>query len=226
MEELSREGLEDFNGKDGRSAYAAVDGKVFDLSSSDLWKGGEHMGQHAAGRDLTEAIAGAPHGKEVLERVKQVGVLKAETASAVRQPPEWALKFLKLHPHPISVHFPQALFTFAPLFLILFYLFGNPHFERTGFYLLVAGWITSIPAFKTGIFHWVYKHGKSTKGLYLFKLCASIVLIIYGAVVIYVHYTRGILPPESVDVVMLILYLLLLPIIVAIGHAGGKIVFG
>ena len=37
--------------------------------------------------------------------------------------PKRALKLLKLHLHPITVHFPQALFTFAPIFLILFYIF-------------------------------------------------------------------------------------------------------
>jgi predicted heme/steroid binding protein/uncharacterized membrane protein len=226
MDEYVREDLENHDGKEGRSAFAAVDGKIYDLSSSGLWKDGEHMGQHSAGQDLSEAIVGAPHGKEVLDRVEQIGVLKAEAAPAAHTPPSWALRLLKWHPHPVSVHFPQALFAFAPIFLILFYLFGNPNFERTGFYLLIAGWITAIPAFKTGIFHWVFKHGKSTKPVYLFKLCGSILLLAYSAVVIYVHHTKGVLPPESVDIVMLVLYLLLLPVIVSLGHAGGKIVFG
>ena len=53
-----------------------------------------------------------------------------------------------------------------------------------------------------------------------------IVMAVYGAVVIYLHAARGVLAPESVDVLMLVLYVLVLPAIVAIGHAGGKIVFG
>ena len=32
---------------------------------------------HTAGSDLTDALAGAPHGEEVLEKFKVVGVLKA-----------------------------------------------------------------------------------------------------------------------------------------------------
>ena len=159
MEEFTREDLQRFDGKNGRSAYAAIDGKVYDLSSSGLWQGGEHMGRHDAGCDLTEALAGAPHGREVLERVAQAGVIKEEAgvedagvredaAPAVKPPPAWALKLLKMHPHPISVHFPQALFTLAPVFLVLFYLSGNPHFERTGYHLLIAGWITAFPALR------------------------------------------------------------------------------
>jgi predicted heme/steroid binding protein/uncharacterized membrane protein len=226
MNEFSSTDLGKNDGKDGRPNFVAFEGQVYDVSSSDLWKGGTHMGQHEAGKDLTQAMAGAPHGAEMLERVKEVGVLKEEEQTKVKPPPGWAVKLLRMHPHPITVHFPQALFTFAPIFLVLFYLFKNPHFERTCFYVMIAGWITSIPAFKTGILHWVYKHGKSTKGLYTFKLGMSIVLLIYGAVVIYVHYARGVLAPEPVDVLMLVLYLLLLPMIVSIGHAGGKIVFG
>ncbi len=145
MEELDPKKLGECDGKESRPAYAAVDGKVYDLSSSKLWPDGDHMGVHQAGYDLSEAIGGAPHGKEVLERVKEVGVLKT-AASTAQAPPAWALKLLKLHPHPITVHFPQAFFTFAPIFLILFYIFHNPHFERTSFYLLIAGWITAIPA--------------------------------------------------------------------------------
>jgi predicted heme/steroid binding protein/uncharacterized membrane protein len=226
MEEFEEKRLKEFDGKEDRAPYVAIDGKVFDLSSSDLWKNGIHMGQHNAGQDLSSAIAGAPHGKEVLERVVQVGVMKPLSTKATQPPPGWAVRFLKLHPHPISVHFPQALLTFAPLFLILFYLFENPHFERAGYYLLIAGWITSFPAFMTGILHWVYKHGKSKKGLYVFKLSMSVFLLIYGAIVIYIHSTQGVLASEPVQVPVLVLYLFLLPIIMSIGHAGGKIVFG
>lgn len=233
MEKFAREDLQHFDGKGGRSAYVAIDGKVYDLSLSGFWQGGEHMGRHDAGCDLTEALAGAPHGREVLERVAQIGVVKEDAGvsedapSATKQPPPaWALKLLRMHPHPISVHFPQALFTLAPVFLVLFYVFKNPDFERTCFFLAIAGWITAFPAFATGLFHWIFKHGKSTKGLYVFKLAMSAVLIVYGAVVIYLHATRGVLAPEPVDVLMLVLYVLVLPAIVAIGHAGGKIVFG
>ncbi len=68
--------LEEHNGKNGKPAYIAYKGKVYDISDSDLWRDGEHMGLHQAGKDLTEELELAPHGEEVLERVKLVGMLE------------------------------------------------------------------------------------------------------------------------------------------------------
>lgn len=68
--------LRKYDGKEGRPAYLAWNGNVYDITSSDQWTDGEHYGMHAAGNDLTDAVAGAPHGEEVLERFKVVGVLK------------------------------------------------------------------------------------------------------------------------------------------------------
>jgi predicted heme/steroid binding protein len=68
--------LEEYNGKNGKPAYIAYQGKVYDISDSDLWRDGEHMGMHQTGKDLTEELELAPHGEEVLERVKLVGMLE------------------------------------------------------------------------------------------------------------------------------------------------------
>ena len=67
--------LEGYDGKNGKPAYVAYQGKVYDLSQSSLWSGGEHMGMHQAGKDITEELELAPHGEEILERVKIVGKL-------------------------------------------------------------------------------------------------------------------------------------------------------
>jgi predicted heme/steroid binding protein len=69
------EELKQFDGRDGRPAYVAFKGKVYDVSDSFLWAGGDHQGQHEAGKDITDEIKYAPHSEEVLERVKKVGVL-------------------------------------------------------------------------------------------------------------------------------------------------------
>lgn len=67
--------LEDYNGKNGKPAYIIYQGKVYDASDSDLWRDGEHMGLHEAGKDITEELELAPHGKEVLKRLKLIGEL-------------------------------------------------------------------------------------------------------------------------------------------------------
>ena len=65
------------DGTDGRPALIACDGKVYDVSASGRWKDGRHFGKHQAGMDLTAALAGAPHGPEVLEKVVCRGDLTA-----------------------------------------------------------------------------------------------------------------------------------------------------
>jgi predicted heme/steroid binding protein len=67
--------LEEHDGKNGKPVYIANQGKVYDISESDLWRDGEHMGLHEAGKDLTEELELAPHREEMLERVKLVGEL-------------------------------------------------------------------------------------------------------------------------------------------------------
>ncbi len=70
MEDLSR-----FDGKNGKRAYVAYKGKVFDVTDSYLWIEGDHFGEHTAGKDLTQQMAGAPHSDESMEKMNQVGVL-------------------------------------------------------------------------------------------------------------------------------------------------------
>ena len=69
------EELKQYDGRDGRPAYVACKGKVYDVTDSFLWTGGDHQGQHEAGKDITNEILSAPHGEEVFDKVKLVGVL-------------------------------------------------------------------------------------------------------------------------------------------------------
>jgi predicted heme/steroid binding protein len=74
MKQLTVEELKQFDGKEGRPAYIAFNGKIYDVSQSGLWDSGSHF-EHMAGMDLTEIFKDAPHGEEVLERVPVVGEL-------------------------------------------------------------------------------------------------------------------------------------------------------
>ena len=69
------EELKKYDGKEGRPAYIAYKGKVYDVTDDYLWIDGDHQGEHVAGKDLTEDMASAPHGEENLERVKLIGTL-------------------------------------------------------------------------------------------------------------------------------------------------------
>lgn len=73
---MTREELASYDGRDGRPAYAAVNGKIYDFTGSKLWPAGNHMQQHQAGQDLTEALLKAPHIRAVVERFPVVGQLE------------------------------------------------------------------------------------------------------------------------------------------------------
>ena len=69
------EELKQYDGKNGRPAYIAYKGKVYDVTDNYLWIDGDHQGEHVAGKDLTAEMAQAPHGEETLERIKLIGIL-------------------------------------------------------------------------------------------------------------------------------------------------------
>ena len=68
--------LKQFDGKAGKPTYVAIGGKVYDVSHSDLWSGGDHQGMHSAGKNLTGEISNAPHGEEVLSKFPIIGELR------------------------------------------------------------------------------------------------------------------------------------------------------
>lgn len=80
--------LSNYNGRDGKPAYVAVSGVIYDLSSSKLWIDGNHERAHQAGQDLTEELKTAPHVRAVIERFPVIGQLQTTTSpkATVRRP--------------------------------------------------------------------------------------------------------------------------------------------
>ncbi|HMK95788.1 MAG TPA: cytochrome b5 domain-containing protein [Candidatus Limnocylindrales bacterium] len=72
---VTKQELEENNGKNGKPTYFAYKGKVYDVTESSFWIDGDHLGMHQAGRDLTEELEMAPHREENFSRVKLVGDL-------------------------------------------------------------------------------------------------------------------------------------------------------
>lgn len=66
--------LKNYDGKEGRKAYIAVDGVVYDVTNIAAWQGGTHHGNNA-GNDVSDRIVKAPHGKSILEKLEVVGKL-------------------------------------------------------------------------------------------------------------------------------------------------------
>ncbi len=71
--------LREFDGRDGRPAYVGLDGKVYDLTGSDMWPDGTHEAcpDGIAGEDLTDVMEDAPlNHRDALERFPVVGTLE------------------------------------------------------------------------------------------------------------------------------------------------------
>lgn len=83
---MTLEQLTQFDGKEGRKAYFAYQGEIFDATDSPLWKNGTHMGRHQAGCDLTEVLSQAPHGEDKIMEMKKVGALTVEGAQGMSPP--------------------------------------------------------------------------------------------------------------------------------------------
>jgi len=67
--------LSTYDGQDGRKAYIAVDGIVYDVTLLAEWGNKMHAGKFSAGKDYTEEIKDAPHGIDKLLKAVQVGVM-------------------------------------------------------------------------------------------------------------------------------------------------------
>lgn len=72
--EMTPDQLANFDGKEGRPAYIAYKGIIYDITNSRLWKNGQHMMKHHAGTDLTEVLKLAPHGEDKVLTMPQVGM--------------------------------------------------------------------------------------------------------------------------------------------------------
>ncbi len=79
LREFTLEELAQYDGLEGRDAYVAVDGYVYDVTDSARWNDGNHQGQVQAGQDLTDVIDNeSPHGRSTLDRVPKIGILVDE----------------------------------------------------------------------------------------------------------------------------------------------------
>ena len=84
--DLSLEELAGFDGKEGRKAYFAYQGEIYDATESRLWKNGTHMGRHQTGCDLTEVLSQAPHGEDKVLALPKVGRLRAADSPGLTPP--------------------------------------------------------------------------------------------------------------------------------------------
>jgi len=166
--------LSQYDGKDGRRAYFAYKGKVYDASNSRLWRGGKHASTHVAGIDLTEALLKAPHHEEILARLPIVGYLTPKQTLGQ--------KFLRnidsFHPHTTLVHLSIASTVLAPFSFIGWIIDGSNVFNGVTLFLLIVGLITLPLSFLTGVFSWIVNYEtKATRSFSLKYFFGTLLLV-------------------------------------------------
>jgi len=230
LEEFTQEELGKADGSDGQRALVAVGGKVYDVSSSRMWKGGKHVKAHQAGRELDLQMKAAPHSAEVLERFEQVGnvVDGAPVASSLAPsaPPALFAKILANHPHPLSVHFPIALTIAASLFLVVGLIFEAPAFEQAALFNLCCGLLATPPAIAAGFLSWWYNYSGIMTAQFRGKIILSVVYVVGAAVAIGIRLLVADSPAVGpVYWAYVGIVLALSPTVMATGFLGGKITF-
>jgi len=230
--ELSLEELAQNDGKDGKPVYIAYEGRIYDVSRSNLWKTGSHMRRHPSGKDLTGDISAAPHGPEVLERYPQVGIISRKTAAPVEpktflEPLFEKVPFLRRHPHPMTVHFPIVFMLSAVFFTFLYLMTGKPSYDTTAFHCLAGGVIFTPIVMLTGFVSWSVNYLARPLRRVNIKVAVSLLMLIVSLVaLIWREVAPHVLTSFSTArFIYLFLIFSLWPMVLVIGWQGAGLTF-
>ncbi len=232
MKKFTIDDLATCNGKDDNPLYVAYDSKVYDLSKSDLWKGGVHMNRHKAGNDLTSDIRAAPHSPEHLERFPQVGVLEKESVPepSIPKPVSTVLDhfpILRRHPHPMVVHFPIVFSFSTVVFIILYFISGIQSFETTAVHCLGGAVLFTPVAMLTGWLTWWLNYQSKPMRPVTIKIWLSFLLWFLQIIVFIWHILNPtIFQSLSLSGVIHLLFVLsFAPIVTVVGWYGATLTF-
>jgi len=187
------------------------------------------MGRHRAGEDLTDALAEAPHGEEVLERFESNWAVEGDYQDLGMNKKEHLRDlYRKYHPHPALSHFPIGSFILGGLLQLLFLVTKDESFEYAAFYAIVFATFTNLPAVASGILSWWINYESTLTRIFRRKLAYSFILLLISC---FIVLTRLYLPEISFKAGMLsLVYNLLvfanIPLVLMIGFIGGKITWG
>jgi predicted heme/steroid binding protein/uncharacterized membrane protein len=222
---MKKEDLKKYDGKEGRSAYIAYNGKVYDVTQSKYWKSGTHMLRHKAGEDLTEFLKLAPHGEEVFEKFKEVGVFEEEVVEVSERLEFLRKLYRKYHPHPMLIHFPMGLMYFSAFMYILHFFLKNHNFDLSALYSLIGAFITTIPAAAAGLLSWIINYNKVWNNTFRNKIIFTIIFLLTSFSTIIIRIVLGDIMAygSPLTYLYLLLYIVNLPILSFVAYNGGKI---
>jgi len=229
--EIDPDELKKHDGEDGRPAYIAHMGKIYDVTQSKLWKNGRHMNRHNAGNDLTHDIQAAPHTLDVLERYPEVGTLK-EKPPERKLPPALErvlarVPMLRRHPHPMTVHFPIAFTLAVPAFVFLYLVTGISAFEITALHCLGAAIFFTPITIATGFYTWWLNYlAKWIHPVIMKQVLSFLLLLLETLLFVWRIYNPDVLSTfDQPGTIYFLLVICLFAITTVIGWYGAKLTF-
>lgn len=221
---MTREELKEFNGKDGKPVYIAYKGKVYDLSKSDFWTGGLHMGLIEAGTDVTEKISMSPHGEVNIFRYNPPiadledaeGTSEAPAAASSEAPASEAAAdnsaqakmaarikwYQKNHPHPKMTHFPIGIFFLCVITQFIGIFVGDPKFV---FYAslvpFIIGTVLTTGTIGSGLLSFYINYNLFLNPLLKRKIILATLLMLVAIVGIILGYLELGINPNANEVV-------------------------
>jgi predicted heme/steroid binding protein/uncharacterized membrane protein len=230
MKKIDKDELERGTGTEDNPALVAVDGQVYDVTSSKMWKKGVHVKSHRAGQDLSRAIQAAPHGTEVFDAFEPIGELEAaeeKEEAGLAKPPFMIERILDEHPHPISVHFPIALSIVGAFSMFLFLVLRKESFELFTLYCITLAALASPVSIATGLLSWYYNYNAVWTRIYRVKTSLSIVLVVFQLCALGLRLFAFDSPDLGAPLYWLYVGLALgmAPTVMGLGYFGGKITF-
>ncbi len=222
--QITEDELASCDGQEGRPAWVAYRGQVYDVSASRLWPAGVHMKRHQVGRDLTAELAAAPHDETILRRLPVVGRL---ASAEQKELPRLLQMYLDLHPHPVSVHFPIALTVASAAFLVIHLISGIDSLVDGAYFALLGAAAMAPLSAVTGVVSWWYNYRHRLTGTFTGKAGLSVGLVVVGVVtaVLWSFNRDALLDREPVGWVYLALVLAMSGMALSLGKLGGSLLF-
>jgi predicted heme/steroid binding protein/uncharacterized membrane protein len=221
LKSFTKNSLKEFNGENSQPMYIAFNGQVYDITNSPLWKNGNHMGIHHAGKDLTNKFVNAPHDTKVFSKFTVIGEIIDEKnhnfVSSIR----------KLAPHPMLVHFPIAYGLIIPVLLLLYLITGISSFEAASYYLLVFGFLSAPVCALSGFISWsmVYDRKRTIDFNRKIFLCIGLLIVVSICVAWRTINPSVFIVRDGLSYLFLVLEIFIAIFVSLLGHIGGKIVF-
>ncbi len=132
-----------------------------------------------------------------------------------------------LHVHSMAIHFTNALYPVAILFMFLTLFSGKESFRQTYFYLMLLATTSAPISYATGLYEWKRRNQQAMIPIFLTKVRYGLVPFFLGLLCTLWHgISPGVIGGGFFSTgIFLLLNLAILPPIVYLGHLGGIIVY-